>query len=853
MDEPRTGSLLGVEHEYRILGPDGDAVDFRHLLPVLPVAGRALDPADRYAIRLPWGAVLTADAAEAEVALPPLVVRRGTAGLATSLAARALAELEDLLPVRHTVDGYSTHISIAMPTDVADAAAELYVRTFAPALMLLLDGRDAPGLLVRPRPGRLELGGDFRVGAGLTAALVFALGSALATARAVREAHPRALPPVVEVRAEPAVERYGWYVDRTAFAADLYSGGRTTPLRLRRGGTIAAGVLLAQAWAVARRELRGRATRAELRLVDELVTGHRPLPTELAAGVAGDRNPRAVAQTVVARSFRAPEGHLLDDIIRPGFTLRATLATWELAIFEVTGARRAIVAVPRRELGAFLTWASTGMLDGPLARFLAHPSRGDVLCSRTDALAGTRAWDGIGDPRALIADEPDGTGRGSGTDGATEVGRVLVGGVRVATAAGRLAGIDLDGPDLPGDRPGKRSRRLDQRRDDRADQHHDASPRPKPRQEAARSVTAAASKAGVPFAPIAAGIVAVVGIVAVLVVSNVLGGGMPSSPEPSLVAAAAGGPSASPDASAIAVPAASVSPTPPPLGLARVVGTYNNGADDSYLITVAPACAEGACDGTAQVMSLPFEADGPRASVAFPFVDAAGIYSGEGTGPVPVCRTADGAVLTASPTYRLDGFRPTAQALVDGQWIATAIAGTITVGPVSTAVAGTTCSSSGSSQAVALGWQDPAVTPTPIPTEPPLDQARFDGDYSPKGFPDTFRVAASCTEGPCPVNLTMQYWMETSAKRMNTLELANDGTGWTGSSTFKDLRCSNGAHANVTVDLRDLRTTRQELIDGVWTATRLEGAFVRKKFKQFSGPGCTGETQSSKLTLNRNP
>ena len=39
--------------------------------------------------------------------------------------------------------------------------ARLYTETFAAALMLLMNRDDSPGLLVRPRPGRAELCGEF--------------------------------------------------------------------------------------------------------------------------------------------------------------------------------------------------------------------------------------------------------------------------------------------------------------------------------------------------------------------------------------------------------------------------------------------------------------------------------------------------------------------------------------------------------------------------------------------------------------------------------------------------------------------------------------------------------------------
>jgi hypothetical protein len=296
-----------------------------------------------------------------------------------------------------------------------------------------------------------------------------------------------------------------------------------------------------------------------------------------------------------------------------------------------------------------------------------------------------------------------------------------------------------------------------------------------------------------------------------------------------------------------------VDPTPPPLELARIEGTFNDGPDDSYRVTVTPACDTGACDGTAVVFSLPIAESAPRASVSMPFAATAGAYSGEGSATVPVCRTPDGDVLTAPVAYRLEAFRATAQALRDGQWIATAISGTFVVGSSAVSSPGVSCSSGGSSEVVALGWNDPAATPAPSPTEPPVGQARFDGDYSPQVDGARFAVVATCATGPCDVKVTWNYWVDASVKRTETTTLAWDGTGWSGATTFNNLRCSNNARANVTIDLRDVHATRHALIDGVWTATRLEGSFVRRKFKQTSGLGCTGKTETNPFTLTRNP
>lgn len=93
--------------------------------------------------------------------------------------------------------------------------------------MLLMDRIDSPGLLVRPRPGRTELCGEFLEDEPLAAVAAFVAGSTRACAAAVRRPGGRtALPPRLDVRLARAVHRYGWYVDRRAFGTDLHAAGR---------------------------------------------------------------------------------------------------------------------------------------------------------------------------------------------------------------------------------------------------------------------------------------------------------------------------------------------------------------------------------------------------------------------------------------------------------------------------------------------------------------------------------------------------------------------------------------------------------------------------------------------------
>jgi hypothetical protein len=131
--------------------------------------------------------------------------------------------------------------------------------------MLLVDRVDSPGLIIRPRPGRLELCGEFVDGPWLRAAAVYAAASVLACHQAVRgDRSLAALPAQLEVGTRPASTRAGWWVDHTAFGTDLLHGGRSTRLRRCDGRRIRAQAQLEAAWSCARTALGTRVAPEDL-------------------------------------------------------------------------------------------------------------------------------------------------------------------------------------------------------------------------------------------------------------------------------------------------------------------------------------------------------------------------------------------------------------------------------------------------------------------------------------------------------------------------------------------------------------------------------------------------------------
>ena len=390
------GALVGLEHEFRIIRSSLQ-LDFRAHLDGLALGERNLDPVDPNAFRLDSGAVLTSDAREAEIALAP---ERRRPGFAARIAARAFAERDRLVGlVGPGLEGYSTHISVALPQRINDRVAFLYARTFAPALMLLMDRWDSPGLMVRPRPGRLELCGEYVEGGRLRACVAFAVGSVLACVDALA-AHPRRvpMPPSLIAQVLPTDQRYGWYVDRRAFGTDLYATGRMTRLQRAGGGATSAQEQLSLAVGAAVESLGTSARSDDLVELHGMASGELPLPSE-ALAAPEDRAVLPIAPSALGRAL-VPRR-------RPSFAVAPVMVTWDTLVFviaETTTARRAFACVPRERLAAFIALLDRGRLDAAIADYLALRPRGRALSS-WEQTAVPGLYDAIGARRELVARE----------------------------------------------------------------------------------------------------------------------------------------------------------------------------------------------------------------------------------------------------------------------------------------------------------------------------------------------------------------------------------------------------------------------------------------------------------------
>lgn len=387
-----TRPLAGVEHEYSVWRR-GELVDFRTIVHRIGLPGLRLHPARADVYRCESGLELGADGNVAEVATPPVAIRSGFGAELDAWARAGAEELRRLVPTTLRLQGESTHLSVALDLAESERVSRLYATTFAPALMLLLDRATSPGLLVRPRPGRTELCGEFAEGRALQVAAVFAAGSV----RACALGHA---PPHLDVVVEPARRRYGWYVDRAAFGTDLYAGGRDALLRRRDGGRVTAQEHLRACWERSRDALRGSASGEELALVARAVDGLDPLPCE-----AVDASPGLPVRPPAPPSLRPRE--------RPGFSVSIALATWDFTAYRVAGAGRgAVVCVPQPRLPAFLEALDGGRLDGVLLAYLRLRPQGRVLASHAQTTE-TGIYDTVEPSDALLPRDRVGVGGGT--------------------------------------------------------------------------------------------------------------------------------------------------------------------------------------------------------------------------------------------------------------------------------------------------------------------------------------------------------------------------------------------------------------------------------------------------------
>jgi hypothetical protein len=370
---------VGVEHELRVwAGPV--QLDFRQVLPEIAGHLRSLDPGDPRARRLPSGVVLTADGREAELATPPIAWDAAAPRLLDELLAAERSELAGRVGEAAGADrltGFSTHVNLSVPDDRVVDVGRRFARYGGLATALVAEPASGSGLLVRPRRGRLEIGGEYAEGEHLVALVTF-VGAVVAALLA--DARP---PDVPEPVTAPAREKFGWYLPVEGPYADLL----TSPVPDRD--------LLAAAWEWARPWclLHG----LDPTPIDRLVTGA-PLRFQ-------DRGPADVCTTRPHRDVPTLDLPDTGPRRRPGGVEAETVwLTWAHAVWELSdGDRRVYAVLPRDEEGDFLARLDDGAYDDVVRRELARRRGRKRLVVHADI--GRRTWWHEVRPGALVPAE----------------------------------------------------------------------------------------------------------------------------------------------------------------------------------------------------------------------------------------------------------------------------------------------------------------------------------------------------------------------------------------------------------------------------------------------------------------
>lgn len=351
--ESRAPTLLGVEQEFDLLRGH-EAVDFRRLFTRVLAHTRSVPfrNCDSAAI-IDAGYMLACDGWEAEFATAP--VRSdgdGCLRLARE-ASRCRAHTLRLLArsgVRQ-VRGYSTHLSIGVPIGTESEIASAFASSVAPALILLMEARQSPGLLIRPRRGRLEIGSEYVDGERqLAAAIVFLTGAVEAYL------HNPSLwgqfPRVRLKKWEPANIRPGIYLPHNAFGESVHELGRAARLELVSGEKVTAGEVLGDCAELALRALNGQVSEGAGRALRRAAQQRGSLQIEREA------DPGVIRRRAV-HSFAA-EAQTLRDLMSARGRMGVTPAfvDWEGVAFSWKRERAPLVlGIPWSNLPQFLSVA----------------------------------------------------------------------------------------------------------------------------------------------------------------------------------------------------------------------------------------------------------------------------------------------------------------------------------------------------------------------------------------------------------------------------------------------------------------------------------------------------------------
>ena len=355
----------GVEQEFYVFRGERQA-DFREIIHGLGILGARLDPGDRNAYRLDDGSVITADETEAEFATIPIDTVPGFAPGLASLSGQLLQRLAGLLPPDLQLRGAATHVNVSLPSRDVDRVALDYVSTFGPMLQALWDRPTGHGIMIRPRPGRIEFGGEFIAGARLSAVALFCVASVAALASGAPSS------PRFRAAPAPATGRLGIELRRDTYAEGLYASRRGAILQARQG-KLALSSALERIWRACRDKARRFGTIGEIATIDAIVRGKLPL------GIEGRPLPPVLEGSRIERSWVATNRSGWQ--LAPGVTLRPKYDTWDFTIFECNDREtRWFVNVPRPAMAPFARAAESGrfaLQPPPRTKLLRH--RGQLV------------------------------------------------------------------------------------------------------------------------------------------------------------------------------------------------------------------------------------------------------------------------------------------------------------------------------------------------------------------------------------------------------------------------------------------------------------------------------------------
>lgn len=361
-----SGLVLGIEQEHDLF--DGERrLDFQRLFPAAARSSSSVPFRNsNEAAVLDAGYVLACDGWEAELATVPIpALGNGCVTLAQEVL-RCRAHMLDQLRRAGVPDvhGYSTHINLSVPFGLEDETVHALARSVGPALILLMEAPASPGLLLRPRRGRVEIGSEYiDREQHLAAACTFLTGVVYAFLH--QPAVWRRFPRLILRRWEPATLRPGVYLPHDAFGESVHARGRAAQLELTNGQTTTAGELLESTSELALEALEGRINPVAAEALRGLVRGDGELPIDRTSD-PGHMDPPT------SRLPAAPEAAVLGRLgtAKDDSSISLRFLDWEGAAFSWRRPlrRRLIIGVPWQHLEGFMG----AIRDQDLSDFVAQ-------------------------------------------------------------------------------------------------------------------------------------------------------------------------------------------------------------------------------------------------------------------------------------------------------------------------------------------------------------------------------------------------------------------------------------------------------------------------------------------------